>query len=123
MRLNRRLNARLNAWLTFRTDGRPFRPPNPLREICQLLNCYVRLRKRAARRDPHLCGPHAQRYYADTLKMERDQVVIEAALDRVYGPAPAGESPPARDIWRERYDIQLREERRFRKWFREQYGQ
>ena len=120
--LNRRLNRNLDCLLTRRTDGHPYRRKNPLREICRLLEQYLKLRKHAARRDPHLFGPHAHRYYADTLAEERRQREIELSLQKVYGPPRPGEDYESRQVWRERYEIQPGRERLFRKWFKENYG-
>jgi hypothetical protein len=130
LRLKRRLNckvsARLGSLLNRRPDGRGVRPKNPFKEACAHLGRYVRLRERAARRDPHLCGPYAQKYYQDTVRMEQEQRTLEAALRRVYGPdhdTAATITGGSRDsIWVERYVIPPGRERRFRKWFRETYG-
>jgi hypothetical protein len=121
VRTNRSLNRRLGAWITRRLDGRPFRPPNHLRQACALLAAYVRSRLRQIREEPHLYGPHADRYYRDTLALEETYRKIDAILDRVYGPQPAG-SPQLPSAWEERYEIDPKNRRFFRKWFREKYG-
>jgi hypothetical protein len=123
-RLGRRISVRLRRPLNRRPDGRAVRPKNQLREICGLLERYVRMRKRATRRDPHLFGRHAQQYYQDTVRMEQEQLVRQAALDRVYGPDPAAASMSAarHSVWVDRYFIRPKNQRLFRKWFRETYG-
>jgi len=100
------------------------RPKNPLNEICTLLERYVRMRNRAARRDPHLFGPHAQKYFQDTVRLEREQREIDAALDRVYGrdPDASAAERSRHSVWTDRYYIPPGRERLFRNWFRKQYG-
>jgi hypothetical protein len=89
--------------------------------VCCLLERFLRLQKKAARADPHIAGPHAGRYFRDTLQMEREQREIDAALTRVYGPEPPG-TPPRPTVWQERYFIPTDQMPVFRKWFRENYG-
>jgi hypothetical protein len=128
LRLNRRLGRRLTVRLCHRLnrgpDGRILRPKNLLYEVCTLIARYTRMRERAARRDPHLFGRHASEYYQDTLRLEREQREIDAALDRVYGPDPAASASGGsrHSVWTERYYIEPGQERLFRKWFRETYG-
>ena|SRR5712671_3303370 len=118
--LNRPLVRRLDRFLNRRLDGRQFRPTNYLAQACTLLQEYMRLRRRAAKSEPHLFGPHAGAYYRDTLKMEARQNEVDAALDNVYGSNPNG-SPPS-SVWSERYDIPPESMKTHRRWFRENYG-
>jgi hypothetical protein len=125
MRLDRRLNrplARdLDRLLNRRRDGRPCRPKNYLAEACALIQKYIRLRRNAARDEPHLFGPHAGAYYRDTLKMEAQQKEVDAALEKIYGP-DSPRSPRPTSIWTERYSIPPESMKIHRKWFRENYG-
>jgi len=120
-RLNRLLDHPLGRFPDRRPDGRPCRPRNHLAEACALIQKYIRLRRKAARADPHLFGPHAGAYYRDTLKMEARQRETNAALDKIYGPAPTG-SPRSPSVWVERYCIPPEGMKIHRKWFREKYG-
>src|ERR1051325_4744144 len=113
-RLTRRLARPLGRWAPSRLDGRSFRAPDHLAEVCRLISRYLRLREKAARRDPHLFGPHAGRYYQDTVRMEREQREIQAALDRVYGPSPEGQQWHPNQVWQERYQIKPGEAQFFR---------
>ena len=108
--------------LARRLDGRAFRPPDYLAQACSLLARCGRLRRQAARRDPHLFGPHARRYYQDTVRMGQQQRETAAALDRVYGATPAGQPPDLRQVWYERYHAEPGRGEAFRKWFQIQYG-
>lgn len=119
--LNRQADRRLGALLTRRLDGRPWRRPDYLAEVCGLIQRYLRLRKKSAAAEPHLFGRHAAAYYQDTLREERRQQEIAAALDRIYGPPAAGESPGP-TIWQERYEIPPDKMKFHRRWFREKYG-
>jgi len=125
MRLTRSLNRRpgrcLGVLLTQRLDGRLWRRPNYLAEVCGLIQCYLRLRKRSVAAEPHLFGRHAAAYYQDTLREERQQREIDAALDRVYGPPPAGE-PRRPSVWQEHFEIPPDKMKFHRRWFRKQYG-
>ena len=119
--LNRPLARPLDRFLNRRLDGRPCRPPNYLAQACTLIQKYIRLRRKAARDEPHLFGPHAGAYYRDTLKLEAQQKEVDAALEKVYGPGPPGSSPPP-SVWAERYSIPPESMKIHRKWFRENYG-
>ena len=119
--LNRPLNRPLARFLGRRLDGRPARRPNYLAEACALLGKYIRLRRKTAKAEPHLFGPHAGSYYRDTLKLADQQKVVAAALDKIYGPDPSG-APPPPSVWAERYDIPPEQMKVYRKWFRENYG-
>jgi hypothetical protein len=121
MRLNHRLNRRLGSLLTRRTDGRCFRRANLLAEACRAINLCLRQSRKMAAADPHLFGPHALDYYRDVLRMEKEQQVIQTALDKVYGTSPA-DAPRSSSVWREHYDIPPEGRKIFRKWFRENYG-
>ena len=125
MRLTRSLNRRtgrcLGALLTRRLDGRPWGRPDPLAEACGLIERYLRLRKQSAAAEPHRFGRHAAAYYQETLRAERRQQEIDSALDRVYGPPPAGE-PPRPSVWQERYEVPPDQMKFHRRWFRKQYG-
>jgi hypothetical protein len=123
--LNRRpdrgLGRRLGYCLTRRLDGRPYRLPNHLAQACDRLERYLRLRHKAARDEPHLYGPHAERYRLETLQLEAREREADAALQAVYGPEPP-DAPPHRFLWQERYEIPTSQMPVFRKWFRENYG-
>ena len=119
--LDRPLAIRLDRFLNHRLAGRPCRPPNYLARACTLLAKYMRLRRKSARAEPHLFGPHAGVYYRDTLKMEARQKEVAAALDKVYGPGSPG-TPPAPSVWAQRYAISPASRPIHRKWFRENYG-
>ena len=126
MRLDQSLNRRvlcrkLTTFATSRTDGRAFRPPNYLARACRFLELYVRQSRKMARADPHLFGPHASRYYADTVRMARQQSEIEAALEKVYGPPKPDAPSPGPDVWTRRYVLDPKW-RHFRKWFATEYG-
>jgi hypothetical protein len=121
-RLNRRLGRRVGHYVIARLDGRPFRPPDWLAVACKALDGYVRLRKQAARRDPHLFGPHASRYFRDTVQLEQEQRETEAALRKVYGPSAPGQEWRPNKIWYERYARDPANKKFFRKWFKEHYG-
>jgi hypothetical protein len=120
-RLNRPLDCPLDQFLNRRLDGRPCRPVNGLAQACTLIEKYIRLRRKTARAEPHLFGPHAGAYYRDTLKREAQQKEVDAALKKIYGPDPPG-TPPAPSIWTERYCIPPERMKIHRKWFRENYG-
>jgi hypothetical protein len=125
MHLNRRchqsLRRNLGVLVTSRTDGRRFRRINHLAEACRALALVLRQSKKMARADPHLFGPHARRYYLDTIQAAQQEVEAEAALRKVYGPPQPGDPPPAPGIWTRRYSLDP-QRKGFRKWFREQYG-
>jgi len=119
--LNRPLARPLNRFLNRRLDGRSCRPPDYLAQACNLLEKYLQLRRRAARAEPHLFGLHAGKYYRDTLRLAAQDQEVDAALGKIYGPAPPG-SPPRPSVWVERYAIPTDQQRLHRKWFREKYG-
>jgi hypothetical protein len=125
MRLNRVLNRpvqrRLDDYLVRRLDGHPARRPDYLARVCTLIEVYLRRRRRLARSEPHVFGRHAAAYYRDTVREEQYQREVEAALNKVYGPSPAGELPP-RSVWSERYAIPPAQARFHRRWFRQKYG-
>jgi len=119
--LNHRLGCRLDVYLPRRLDGRPARRPDYLAQVCNLIEEYLRLRKKLAKNQPHIYGRHAAAYYRDTLREEQWRREVEAALDKVYGPVPpvAASSP---SIWQERYEIPPAQMRFHLRWFRQQYG-
>lgn len=119
--LNRPLVCPLTRFLGRRLDRRSARRPNYLAEACALLGKYIRLRRKSARAEPHLFGPHAGAYYRDTLRRADQQKVAAAALDKIYGSAPP-DSPPSPSVWDERYQIPPAGKKNHRKWFRETYG-
>lgn len=119
--LSRPVSRPLGRLLTRRLDGRRWRRPDRLAEICALVGRYLRMRRRAAAAEPHIFGRHAAAYYADTLREEKFQAEVEAALLKVYGPPPP-DSPPPRSVWSERYAIPPGQEKFHRRWFREKYG-
>ena len=119
--LARSLNRPLARFLGRRLDGRSTHRPNYLAEACALLGKYIRLRRKSARAEPHLFGPHAGAYYRDTLKLADQQKVMAAALEKIYGPDPSG-APPPPSVWQERYDLPPEPMQVYRKWFRETYG-
>jgi len=121
MPLNHRLNRRLGSLLTRRTNGRRFHRANLLAEACRALNLCLRQARKMAETDPHLFGPHARKYHLDVRRRAQEQQVIHAALDKIYGPAPAG-APRSPSVWQEHYDIPPERRKLFRKWFRENYG-
>ncbi|HEV2435941.1 MAG TPA: hypothetical protein VG077_08075 [Verrucomicrobiae bacterium] len=120
-RLNRLLARPLDRFLNHRLGGRPCRPPNYLAQACTLIGKFISLRRKMARAEPHLFGPHTGAYYRDTLKLEAEQKEMHAALEKVYGPAPPG-SPRPVSVWSNRYYIPPERMKIHRKWFRENYG-
>ncbi len=121
LKLNRRLQHHLGSLLTRRTNGRRFRRTDLLADVCRAVNLYLRQARKMAKADPHLFGPHARAYRLDVLRMEQESKIIDAALDKVYGPAPADE-PRSRSIWEEHYNIPPEQRKTFFKWFKEHYG-
>jgi hypothetical protein len=101
--------------------ARRTRQPNGLVIACRLLAQYRRLAKRAAKEDPHLFGPHARRYFLDTLELERREQEIQLALEKVYGPPLPGQPTPCSTLWTDRYCPSPKQRRSFLRWFREQY--
>lgn len=120
-RLNRLLAHPLGRCLNRRLDGRRCRPPDGLALACTLIQKYLRLRRKTAKAEPHLFGPHAGAYYRDTLKMAAQEKEAAAALQKIYGPEPPG-SPHPRSIWQKRYHIPPESMKIHRKWFRDNYG-
>ncbi len=118
----RGLNHRCVRYATTLLGGarRP-RQPDELRLLCRTLTAYLRLADRMAKRDPHLFGPHAHRYYLDTLALENEQQQVEAALDKVYGPRKPDEPRRISTLWTDRYHVPPKKRRLFLKWFRENY--
>jgi hypothetical protein len=127
-KLSRSLNRHLNRACTRHTTrmlGGARRPPRPneLRNACRLLDQALRIRKRMTKRDPHLFGPHAHRYYLDTLRLAQQQQEARAALAKVYGPSPPGAPDCTSTVWADRYVFRTPEQhRRHLRWFKEQYG-
>jgi hypothetical protein len=119
--LNRPLFRPVARFLDRRLDGRSVRRTNYLAEACALLGKYIRLRRKSAKAEPHLFGPHAGAYYRDTLRLADQQKVVAAALDKIYGPDPSG-APPPPSVWSERYDLPPEQMKVHRQWFRENYG-
>jgi len=119
--LNHSLARPLDRFLNRRLDGRRCRQPNYLAQACTLIEKFISLRRKMARAEPHLFGPHAGAYYRDTLKLEAQQKERDAALEKVYGPAPPG-SPRPVSVWSDRYYIPPESMKIHRKWFRENYG-
>ena len=81
------------------------RPPRPdyLAIACRAVNQLLRLRRRMAKEDPHIFGPHSSQYFLDTLEMERKEKETAAALQRVYGPPAPGEPVRVSTLWTDRY--------------------
>jgi hypothetical protein len=119
--LNRPLFRPLARFLDRRLADRSVRRPNYLAEACALLGKYIRLRRKSAKAEPHLFGPHAGDYYRDTLRLESERKVRTAALEKIYGPDPSG-APPPPSVWSERYDLPPEQMKVHRQWFRENYG-
>ena len=114
------LNRRCSRYATQMLGGarRP-RPPNDIAIVCRALSEYLRIGQRMARRDPHLFGPRALDYYRDTLALERFEKETDAALLKVYGPAPPDQPKRVSTLWSDRYPDMP--DRLFRKWFHENY--
>lgn len=122
-RLNRRLQRHLGSLLTRRTNGRRFHRANLLAQACRALNLCLRQATKMARADPHLFGPHARAYYRDVFRRDSQAQLIQAALDKVYGPTPAGAADDQLgSVWQEHYHIPPEQRRVFFKWFRQHYG-
>jgi len=99
------------------------RQRDELLSICRLLEGVLRIDQRMAKRDPHLFGPHARRYYLDTVRLAQEQQEIDAALCKVYGPPAPGEISSASQVWGDRYVFRTPEEKRIHlRWFKDQYG-
>ncbi len=97
------------------------RRPNYLALACSALSQFLRLQARQAKEDPHIFGPHAQKYFLDTLEMEREQREREAALRRVYGPPKPGGPAFVSTLWTDRYVPEPKQRKMFLKWFHEKY--
>ena len=97
--LNRKVNRKLDIHATRMLPGvhRP-PPPNLLAEACRNLNEAIRIRKRMAKREPHLFGPKATAYFLETVEMAESEREFGRALQRIYGCEPG----PA-TVWRDRY--------------------
>jgi hypothetical protein len=125
MHLNRRctqsLRRKLGVLITSRTNGRPFRRTNHLAETCRALELFLRQTKKFAKADPHLFGPHARRYFLDTVHDAQHEAELEAALGAVYGPPKPGSPLPGPGIWTRRYVLDPNS-KKFKKWFQEKYG-
>ena len=122
--LNRTLNRVGSRYGTVMLGGlrRPPRP-NDLQLACRLINKAVRIHEHMARRDPHLFGPHARRYYRDTLRLAQYEQEIDTAIRKVYGPLPPGTPEPVSKVWTDRYVFRTPHEHRLHlRWFREHYG-
>ena len=119
LRLNRSLNRRCWRYATKMLDGA--RRPNYFALACSALNKFLRLHVRMAKEDPHIFGPHARKYYLDTLEMEREEKEREAALHSVYGPPKPGEPEFVSTLWTDRYYPTPEQRKLFLKWFHEKY--
>jgi hypothetical protein len=124
--LNRRLasglNRGCNRWATtLQAGGHRPRQRDELRQICTLFTQYLRITKRMAKQDPHLFGPHAHRYFLDTLQRERQQEEVAAALRKVYGPPAPGEPARVSTLWTDRYFPKPKARRIFLKHFNVNY--
>jgi hypothetical protein len=97
------------------------RRPNYLALACSALTQLLRLETRKAKEAPHLFGPHAHKYFLDTLTMEREQQEREAALRRAYGPPKLGEPEFVSTLWTDRYYPEPGSRKMFLKWFHEKY--
>ena len=80
------------------------------------------MRKKAVREAPHLWGPHAARYFADTQQQEELQREIDTALEKVYGSDATREKRSPGQIWYQNYVEGPANRRLFRKWFKERYS-
>ncbi|MBI5387446.1 MAG: hypothetical protein HZA90_22535 [Verrucomicrobia bacterium] len=119
---NKSLDRGLTRYATAMLGGarRP-RQPNYLAIACRLLNQCLRLNDRMAKRDPHIFGPYARRYFEDTVRLEKEHAESEAALRKVYG-SPTPDAPaPVSTLWTDRYDPPPKQHRMFLKWFHENY--
>lgn len=79
---NSRANRRLNRYLTVLLSGRPYRPPNHLREACKILRVYVRLAERDRKRNPEIYDPL---WHVRQLEKQRFDEELRQAIERVYG--------------------------------------
>ena len=102
--LNRSLNRRLTRYTsTLQGGARRPRPDSGFGEIFRCFRAYFQVRDRMAREDPHLFGPEAQPYYRETVAEHDWALKVDAALTRVYGPVPLGESCGANQVWSTAY--------------------
>ena len=126
---NRKLDRALRRPLDRRCDRSAgkmspgARRPNYLALACRALNQYLRLRRRLAKEQPHIFGPHSTQYFLDTLAEERRRREAQAALDKIYGPAPPGQPDHVSTLWTDRYHPPPTPQGRriFFKWFHEKY--
>ncbi len=121
MRLNLSLNRKLGLLITTRTDGRPFRRPDYFAVACSAMNQFLRQTKKIAKADPHLFGPHARRYFQDTVQAAHQAAETDAAIRKVYGPPQPGDPPLPPGVWTQRYFLDPQWPG-FRKWFIKNYG-
>ena len=119
-RCNRSLRRPLGVLITSRTDGRPFRRTDYFAQACRAMNLFLRQAKKMAKADPHLFGPHARRYFQDTVRDAQQQAEADAAIRKVYGPPKPGDPPLPPGVWTQRYNLDP-EWKGFRKWFKETY--
>ena len=92
-RLTSRLDRRINRYTTTLLSGRPYRPPNHLRDACKLLRLYVRFAERDRKENPQLY-PSPREVIQEIQRKERE-AEIRRAIDKVYGAPPASVSPGA----------------------------
>ncbi len=120
--LNRCLDRGCSRWSTSMLGGarRPPRP-NGLKLACRLLTHNLRLPNRMGKDDPHLFGPPAQRYFLDTLQLERHEQDVEAAIRKVYGSPTPGEPARVSTLWTDRYFPKPEQRKMFLHWFNENY--
>ena len=85
-RLTSRLDRRINRYTTTLLSGRPYRPPNHLRDACKLLRLYVRFAERDRKENPQLY-PSPREVLQEIQRKERE-AEIRRALDKVYGSPP-----------------------------------
>jgi hypothetical protein len=121
--LNRLLDHACSRYATTMLAGarRP-RQPHPLRVVCKLLGQFIRNWNGMAKRDPHIFGPHAHRYFLDTLEEERYERDWEVAIRKVYGPLAPGQRQPVSTLWTDRYEPDPSRRRIFLNWFKDRYG-
>lgn len=120
---NRRLGIRLRQPLGRRTWRRAGKPASNLSRIdylataCKAVSDLIRFEKRLAKEAPHIYGPHARKYFLDTLEMEKWEQEFEAALARVRG----SPSTHVSTLWQGRYCPKPETNQMFLKWFHENY--
>ncbi len=86
-RLTSRLDRRINRYTTTLLSGRPYRPPNHLRDACKLLRLYVRFAERDRKENPQFY-PSPREVLQELQRAERE-AEIRRAIDKVYGAPPA----------------------------------